>query len=111
MKLSHLGVHSTVSLQERDSSDVRWGIRHPTGRRNGGHVESQICSQVTGSGILEQGIVCPLCSQPFILTYTDTEWNKLNEWRRLASAALRNSHMLRHEGFRLELVWKMKHKR
>jgi hypothetical protein len=55
--------------------------------------------QVTGSpGILEEGIVCPLCSQPFILTYTDTEWNKLNEWRRLASAALRNSHKLRHEG-------------
>jgi hypothetical protein len=42
--------------------------------------------------------VCPLCSQPFILTYTDTEWNKLNEWRRLASAALRDIHNLRHEG-------------
>jgi hypothetical protein len=55
--------------------------------------------------------VCPLCSQPFILTYTDTEWNKLNEWRRLASAALRDSHKQRHEGFPLELVWKMKHKR
>ena len=58
-----------------------------------------------------RGIVCPLCSQPFILTYTDTEWNKLNEWRRLARVALRDSHKLRHEGFPLELVWKMKHKR
>src|SRR5215472_59389 len=45
--------HREQCPHQRDSSDVRWGIRHHTGRRNGGHVESQICSQVTGStGIL-----------------------------------------------------------
>lgn len=59
----------------------------------------------------EEGLVCPLCSQPFILTYSDNEWNKLPEWRRLAAIALRDSHKHRHEEFPLELIWKMKHKR
>jgi hypothetical protein len=27
----------------------------------------------------EEGTVCPLCNKPLILTYSDPEWNKLNE--------------------------------
>ena len=60
----------------------------------------------------EEGIVCPACNKPFILTYSDPEWNKLNEWRRVAHAALRESHKKRHEdNFPLELVWKVRLKR
>jgi hypothetical protein len=55
--------------------------------------------------------VCPVCSQPFILTTTDNEWNKLAEWRRLAGMALRESHRVRHQVFPLELVWKVRLKR
>jgi two-component system, LytTR family, response regulator len=45
--------HRERCPHQRDSSDVRWGLRHRTGRRNGGHVEPQIRSQVTGTaGIL-----------------------------------------------------------
>ena len=59
----------------------------------------------------EECIVCPLYNKPFILTYSDPELNKLNEWRRVASAALRDSHKKRHEEFPLELVWKVRLKR
>lgn len=54
------------------------------------------------------GVRCPMCDKPFILTYPDTEWNKLNEWRRLAAMALRESHKTRHEKFPIELVWKVR---
>jgi hypothetical protein len=59
----------------------------------------------------EVNVACPLCDQTFVLCYTDNEWNKLNEWHRLANAALRNSHKQRHEEFPLELSWKSKHRR
>lgn len=53
------------------------------------------------------GVRCPVCDKPFILIYSDPEWNKLPEWRRLAALALRENHKLRHEeGLPLELVWK-----
>ena len=73
----------------------------------------RVADMLTSYGLWNprRGIVCSLCSQPFILTYTDTGWNKLNEWRRLARAALRDSHKLRYEEFPLEPVWKMKYKR
>jgi hypothetical protein len=59
----------------------------------------------------EVNVVCPLCDRTFVLRYTDNEGNKLNEWHRLANAALRNSHKQRHEEFPLELSWKSKHRR
>jgi hypothetical protein len=45
--------HRERCLHQRDSSDVRWGLRHRTCGRNGGHVEPQVRSQVTSAaGIL-----------------------------------------------------------
>ena len=56
----------------------------------------------------EELIRCPLCSQVFALTTSDSEWNKLIEWRRLAAMALKESHTTRHETFPIELVWKVR---
>src|SRR5262249_35055036 len=45
--------HRERCLHYRDSSDVRWGLRHRPGRRHCGHIEPQIRSQVTSAaGIL-----------------------------------------------------------
>jgi hypothetical protein len=60
---------------------------------------------------IEELIRCPLCSQVFALTTSNSEWNKLIEWRRLGAMALRENHKLRHEELPLHLAWKMKHKR
>ncbi len=40
----------------------------------------------------ERAIGRPDCSQRYLLTWDDAEWNSVKDWIRLAEAAVRKSH-------------------
>jgi len=39
----------------------------------------------------ERPIQCPYCSQQYLLTWDDAEWNSVKDWIRVAEGAVRRS--------------------
>jgi uncharacterized C2H2 Zn-finger protein len=54
----------------------------------------------------EQIVKCPRCDRTYRLGYSDNEWNKIKDWLKLAQAAIRKDHDLRHEAATIPLEWK-----
>jgi hypothetical protein len=54
----------------------------------------------------EQTVQCPRCEQTYRLGYSDTEWHRVKDWLRLAEAAIRKEHDLRHEAATIPLEWR-----
>ena len=51
-------------------------------------------------------VKCPRCEQAYVLAYSDSEWNKLKDWLKIAETAIRKDHDLRHEAARITLEWR-----
>ena len=51
-------------------------------------------------------VKCPRCDQAYVLAYSDNEWNKVKDWLKLAIAAIRKEHDLRHEAATIPLDWR-----
>ena len=48
---------------------------------------------------------CPRCGKAYTLAYDDTEWNRLSNWLKVGTSALRVDHLRRHELPSLTLKW------
>ena len=53
----------------------------------------------------ELDVRCPRCEQTYRFGYSDNEWNKVKDWRKLAETAIRKDHDLRHEAATIPLEW------
>jgi hypothetical protein len=53
-----------------------------------------------------QTVTCPRCNQAYRLAYSDSEWHRLKDWRRIAETALRRDHAARHEATAITLEWR-----
>ena len=54
----------------------------------------------------EQTVRCSRCGQTYRLGYSDTEWHRVKDWLKLAVAAIRKDHDLRHEVATIPLEWR-----
>jgi hypothetical protein len=54
----------------------------------------------------EQTVKCPRCSLEYRLGYSDSEWNKVKDWLKLAETALRRDHEARHQAATVALEWR-----
>ena len=59
----------------------------------------------------EQTAKCPRCEQTYRLGYSDTEWHRVKDWLKLAVAAIRKDHDLRHEAATISLEWRAMRRR
>ena len=53
-----------------------------------------------------QTVTCPQCDQIYCFAYSDTEWHRVKDWRRIAGSALRRDHAARHEANTIPLEWR-----
>jgi hypothetical protein len=49
---------------------------------------------------------CPKCAQVFLLECSDSEWNKVKDWLKIAQVAIRKDHDSRHEAVSIPLAWR-----
>jgi hypothetical protein len=54
----------------------------------------------------ELAVKCPRCSRTYRLGYSDSEWNKVKDWLKLAATAIRKDHDSRHEAATIALDWR-----
>jgi len=50
-------------------------------------------------------VKCLRCEQTYRLGYSDDEWHRVKDWLKLAQAAIRKEHDLRHEAVTIPLEW------
>jgi uncharacterized C2H2 Zn-finger protein len=54
----------------------------------------------------EQTVKCPRCDRTYRLGYSDSEWNKVKDWLKLAATVIRKDHDSVHEAATIGLEWK-----
>lgn len=70
------------------------------------NVEGQPIDNISGVTVR-----CHKCLQAYWLGYTDEEWHRVDDWRKLAEAAIRKDHDLRHEAPNITLEWRRTRRR
>jgi hypothetical protein len=61
---------------------------------------------VNGTLTNSRTVQCPRCEQQFQLGYSDSEWNRVEDWLLIAHRAIREDHKRKHDVATLGLEWK-----